>query len=356
VTQETDAWAQDPAGSAEDRVEVLAQVEAAIAAARGHRAALEYGPAIRELSIAERDVLSRLDIAGASAWYAEVQLALAVTAMESGHEGAAEAALARACSVDPARTLGGAEAPPSLVARARSILRAIATGPRGRFELRTNVEGALVTVDERPLGRAPLRVEASVGTHVLRVEAPGHRPWARAIDVLEGSRRAIEVVLAPEPAVEHVRALRAAADARDLDGVVASLGALAAIDRAPRALWLVEASGGALDRAIVVACRASGCSEPIRIDATRVESVLPRDPEAAGEPLDPGAIASARSWLDEPIDTEPPPPPGTPWWEEPWPWVVLGTVALGAIGVSIGVTWPQPRTVEQFRIECPDCW
>jgi hypothetical protein len=340
VTDEPERWAHEPSGSEEARVERLSAIEDRVHEAHEARARLDQARALALLADAERMAHSVLDVPGATAWYAEVEIAIAVTAAEIGRTGLAEAALARATAVDPTRTLRGAEATPDLVASAAAIGRAIATGPRGRFDLRASAPGATVTLDGRRLGEAPLGVETSVGSHVLRVDAPGHRSWARVIDVLEGGRAAIDVVLAPEPGLEIARELRAAVDALTHDRVVVSLAALEALGRAPRALWLVEASEGAIDRAIVVACRASGCSAPIRIDAGRVESMMPRDPDRATEPLDRHTLSDARDWLDEPIPVEPPPPPPAPLWEEPWAWAIAGALVLGGVAAAVGATWP----------------
>lgn len=350
VSTEDARWAHEPGGSAEARVARLARVERLIREAHEARTSLRPREALARLYDAEAEARAALDVPGASAWYAEVQVALAVMAAEIGQLGLAEAALERAATIDPTRALRAAEAPPDLVARAEAIARRVATGPRGRFELRVlppSIE-AEVWLDGRRIGEAPARVEASVGAHVLRVSAPGHRTWARLVDVLEGARPPVEVALAPEPGLDAARALRAAADAGALDAVVGALGALARADRAPSAVWLVEASEGAIDRALVVACRASGCAAPVRVDAGRAESALPEDPSEPGEPLALASLARARDWLEEPIPIAPPPPPPTPWWEEPWPWIAAGVVVLGAAAVGIGVAWPAP--VEQQRV------
>lgn len=356
ISSEPERWAWEPAGSREARVARLAEVEALVRRAHEARARLDQREAFRLLGEAQEQALASLDVPGAGAWYAEVQIALAVTAAETGQTGLAEAALARAATVDPTRTLRAAEAPPDLVERARAIARSVATGPRGRFELTSPTEGATLWLDGRRLGPAPARVETSVGAHVLRIEAPGHRTWARLVDVLEGARPPVDVALAPEPGLAAARALRDASDARSMERVVAALGALAQAGRGPDALWLVEVSAGAMDRAVVVACRAEGCAEPVRVDAARAESVLPRDPDELGPPLVSRALARARDWLDEPIPIVPPPPPPTPLWEEPWPWVIAGIVVVGAAAAGIGATWPQPTQRERVVVDTGDAW
>lgn len=347
---EGERWSDEPAVLREELVEQLAEVEALLHQAREARARLEAARAFDLLERADRLARASLEVPGASAWYAEVQLAIAVAAAEAGQTSLAEAALARASTIDPGRTLGAAEAPPPLVARAERVAREVASGPRGRFEVQASVPGARVALDGRELGEAPLLVEAPVGTHVLRVEAPGHRTWARTIDVFEGSRPEISIGLSPEPATEVARAMRAASEARDIDGVVAALAALRRMERAPRGLWLVEVSSGATDRALLVGCRPDGCSAPIRLDVGRVESALPEDLEALPGTLEAAALASARRWLDEPIATDiAPPPPRMR--ADAWLWALVGVAATGAVVGVLVATAPGPTSRAQYVVD-----
>ncbi|MCZ7678258.1 MAG: PEGA domain-containing protein [Sandaracinaceae bacterium] len=147
-----------------------------------------------------------------------------------------------------------AEARPDLVARSRAAVQAAITGPRGRFEVRADAEGARVFLDDRPLGALPRVVEATVGPHVVRVDAPGHASFAQLVEVLEGDRAPIAVELAPTSELAAAeRALAAAREGR-ARAVADALGALAA----PVSVWLVWAGAGARDRAVAVALRARG--------------------------------------------------------------------------------------------------
>lgn len=165
--------------------------------------------------------------------------------------------------------------------------------------------------------------------------------------MFEGGRPAIEIALAPEPALEAARSLRAASERGDISALEHALAALASLGRAPRALWLVEVSDGALERAIVVPCRPARCEAPILLDVGRVESALPEDPDLAEQELVAGDLSRARDWLEEPVPIEAPPPTAPPWWQEPWPWVIAGIVVAGGIAAGIGAGYQEPAPVIQ---------
>ena len=201
----------------------------------------------------------------------------------------------------------------------------------------------------------------SPGVHVLRVDAPGHRTYARRIDVHPGTRAALEVELTPEPALREARALRRAADELDIAGVEAALVSLAEAGGAVRAmpergpigaLWLVRVSGGPIERAVVVPCDSEGCRAPLELEGS-----TPAEPLAAleGEPLERRGLELALSWLDEPLPEAPPPLPSD-WWEEPWPWAIGGAVIGVAIAIGVGVAISEGPAEPQrvIRIEPGD--
>jgi hypothetical protein len=169
------AWAasSEPVDSVTpDRLEVLARIDELVVRARESAVRLEERDALQSLARAEELAIQHLDVPGMAAWYAEIELAIALTAAQAELGGLADAALSRAASVDPSRAVQVGEARPELVERSRAALRALATGPRGRFEVSASVPGARAYLDDRLLGSLPRAVEAARGTHVLRIEAP----------------------------------------------------------------------------------------------------------------------------------------------------------------------------------------
>ncbi len=316
-----EAWARarEPIGTVErERLVVLSQIEQLLVGARHARSRFREADARELLGRAEALADRSLDVPGMAAWYAEVQLAIAITAAQVGAAELSEAALRRAASVDASRTVQPAEAHPDVVGRARSIARAAATAPRGRFEVRSDAPGAVAFLDDAPVGALPTTVEAPVGPHVLRVDAPAHRSWASLVTVFEGDRPAIEVALSPTPALAAAR--RASAQARDgeLDALVGTLAALPD----PPAVHRLQPGAGGLDRALLTTCRASGCRGPMELEGDALEGPLA------------ASTAEGLRWLAErptvAID-------GPEWWEAWYVWAAVAVVVAAGIGVGIGV-------------------
>lgn len=346
VYTEAEAWAYEAGGDSHARVQTLVAVEAAIVRAQRARARLDEARALAALDDAHRALLRVLDVPGSTQYLAEIELARAATAAQLGDMGVAEAALRRALTLDPERGLRAAEAPPDLVARADAIANLIALGARGSFVVRCAVPEAEVWIDDRRVGPAPARLDLAVGTHIVRVSAPGHLPYAALIDVLAGPRASMEVVLSAEPGTAAARALRDAIDREHEPAIVSALELLGRSESAPASVWLVEVGQGPLERAVVRRCTTDGCEAPMRIDESRVESVLPAEDAELRERSTPTRVAAARAWLEEPLPVLPPPPAPPEFWQQPWPWVVLGVVVAGAAAAAIGTSIPQATDID----------
>ena len=320
------AWADEaaPLGTVDlARLHVLGEIEALLMSARRSAARLEERRALGELARAEALAEQHLAVPGMAAWYAEIELAIATTASQAGLTSLARAALRRAASVDPARTVQAAEAPPELVEQSREVARAMATGPHGRFEVRADAPGAEVFLDDRPLGALPRTAEAAVGRHVLRVEAPGHRAYAQVIDVLEGERAPVVVSLAPSEARIAARRAEAAASAGDLDALAGVLAAASSLE--PPSVRVVWIGSGELNRALSVRCGARGCGSPSRLEGDRAR---PTDE----------AMPAALAWLD--VSPSIVAAPDEPWWEQWYVWAGAGAVVAAAIAAIIAIAQP----------------
>ncbi|HJL18815.1 MAG TPA: PEGA domain-containing protein [Sandaracinaceae bacterium LLY-WYZ-13_1] len=332
-------WARgtQPAGTVTpDRLEVVERVQRLLVRAKGHAARLRERDALADLARAEALAERHLEIPGMAAWYAEVQLAVALTAAQAGLEGLSDAALRRAASVDPGRGVQAAEARPEVVARGRAAVRAAVTGPRGRFEVRADAPGAMVFLDDRALGPAPRIVEAPVGPHVLRIDAGGHRGWARVVTVFEGDRPPVVVRLAPTARTQAARRARDAARAGRPEAVAAALAELG--PRAPR-VWLLWPGAGPRDRAVLMGCEPGGCGAVRRLDGDAPVAVPTLGESAADD-----ALAAAHRWSAAPDgDGEPAPP----WWERWYVWAAVGAV-VGAAAAAVGVVAAQPGEDQGF--------
>jgi serine/threonine-protein kinase len=77
---------------------------------------------------------------------------------------------------------------PAPEAAAKEAIVAVSTSP----------EDAVLTVDGRPAGTAPAILEVPPGRHVIRAEAPQHRPAEREVQVAPGGRLAVQLALVAE--------------------------------------------------------------------------------------------------------------------------------------------------------------
>jgi hypothetical protein len=337
VIREPVGWAEGRALALgaldDDRVKAFEQVERKIVFARGRTAMLRESEALDALAQADRIAQAHADVPGAAAWIAEVQTAIGITASQVGLDELAADAFRRVATLDPSRGVRAAEAPPEVCRRAAEITAAVAMRPRGSFQVRTSAPNARVFLDDRELGTLPRIVRAPVGTHVLRVEAPGRSPWGQVVEVLEGRRPPMVVALAPDPLVVAARRLTGAVatlDAQVADPLRQQLGV--------PAVWLVRVGADDRDRALLMRCVEGGCERPRRLSLDQVPFVLSEPHPAAVEEI---AVATAegRDWMAEEEVIVPPPPP-TPWWRRWYVWVGVGAVVAGAIAAIAVATRP----------------
>lgn len=324
-----------PSATSRARLRALVEVEAFLAEARAHAARLDEGAALAVLERARRLAEEHADVPRAARWLAEVELAIGLVATQASRRALADQAFRRAASLDPDRIVRAAEAAPAVAAHARELALGVATSPESLFVVEVDAPNAIVELAGRVVGEAPIEVRAPAGRHVLRVSAPGHRAWGRALDLFEGRRAPVTIHLAP---TEAERARRAWVDARTFEEARAAL---------PPAteLWWVEARG---ERALFVRCDAHACSEPQRLVRELPETLPPMETSPS--------LVSARVWLaqDEPTELPPPPPPRRPWFRR-WPvWtgIVLG-VAAAAVGIGIAAR-PEPEQRLRVRIDPGD--
>lgn len=332
-----DEWVRgrETGGVRPERLAAIAQVEALLVDARREAGVLREGQALRTLARAEILAETHADVPGSAAWIAEVKTAIGVVAAQAGLVALSEDALGAAATLDPSRILRAAEARPALVARAEAIGRAVANRPTGTFEVFADGPIATIYLDDREVGPAPARVTAPVGRHVVRVVAPGRRPWGRVIDVHEGRRPALHVRLSPTEGLRQARALAAAESPR---AVVAALAALAEAGHVLRVLRL-EVGEGELDRAVVLLCDASGCDRVQRLGVD--DSLSLRGSPAPMARVQRG-LREARAWL---ALGPPPPPPPRAWYRRWYVWTAIGAgLAAAAVGTGVALR-PAPEQV-----------
>lgn len=321
------------------RLAALARIEALLARAAEHAAALAEDEALAALAQAADLGEQLADMPGAAAWNAEIQLRLAVIAAQAGQDGLAESAFRRAATLDAQRRLLDAEAAPEIVARATRVQRESVLGAHGEIEVRVRAGAARVFLDDVAQGSAPARLRAPVGRHLLRVEAPGRVTYGAFIDVLEGARPALVVEPAPVPELERVRALATAAQRGQLARVSQAL----AQESPPGEVLVLETAHGS-PRALLVACAADGCRSALRITNARLPENLP---DAA---LDAGALARDRAWLAPSPSAPAVHDEASPWWHRWYVWAPLAALAAGATATALALSSGEAAPPQRLRV------
>jgi hypothetical protein len=333
-------------GVAEARVKAFGVVEQRLAGARAETAQLNEAEALRLLLQAARTAEDHADVPGAAAWIAEVHSAIAITAAQAGLPAVAESALVRAATLDPERRLRAGEAAPELVARAAEIARSVSSGPIGTFRVESVPAGARVFLDDEEVGATPIDLRGPIGTHVLRVEAAGHHPFGRVLDLLEGQRDPYTVELSPLPALVAARQLTAAVAASDVPAVPGALHDLREAGLSLEA-WLVVVGNGEQDRALALRCSSDGCGRPDRLDGG---ATLPRAGPLLAPALLARELALARGWLTEPVPVTIPEPP-RPWWRRWWVWTLIGVGVIAGATTTGVLVQPEPDQRVRFDVD-----
>jgi hypothetical protein len=331
------AWARLPPAIGSARLGLLVDIERHLAEARGQAAALREADALATLAQAASVSEQLGDVPGASAWQAEIQLRIGATAAQAGLQELAEFSFRRAALLEPGRRLLQAEAPPLVVAAYERVARQLALAPLGSFEVRSAAPVASVFLDDVLQGVAPLRVRAVVGRHLLRVQAAGYRPYGALVDVLEGSRPAIEVALSPEPALAAAEELERAARRGDYDGVVRGLRRVHEFTGSARSVLVIESSPDAR-RALLVPCQVSGCDRAERLPDEAGATPLRHALTAPG-------LRRDRAWLAANAIADESPN----WWQR---WYVWGgaLVVTAAVGATLWALSREPDPDPRLRV------
>jgi hypothetical protein len=66
------------------------------------------------------------------------------------------------------------------------------------------VEGATIRLDGEAVGTGTVELELPPGPHEIEIEAPGHVPFERSVEVRPGERSEVEATLAPIAAGEDL--------------------------------------------------------------------------------------------------------------------------------------------------------
>lgn len=311
----------------------LNDIDAAMALARRATVALREDEALRMLARAEQLLLDTLELPGAAEHYAELQLQIGVSAAHGGKTELADAAFARAASVDPTRHLLAGEASPEVVSLARRAFERMANAREGVLHVHTNVTAARVFIDDAELGSAPLSVRIRSGVHVLRVEADDHTAYARLFDMLEGDRPALDIALSPEPLAESLQRLDGARSEHSASEIEAMRARVFQLEPTLELLVFGQRAGergwfARCDQSLcTIVTYSSGVAAPLRVRRT--------------ESLSSNTLDAARAWMTPVVVSKR--SDAAPLWQQWYVWAAAGAIVVSA-GLWVGVaTQPDPQ-------------
>jgi hypothetical protein len=99
----------------------------------------------------------------------------------------------------------------------------------GQLEITTQPKSAEIALDGNPIGTGAFAGQVAVGSHVLRVAAPGFTPVARPIAIAGQTTLATQIVLDPQVTDADSAAAQAARDAEALRGLYGQVTVFGAI-------------------------------------------------------------------------------------------------------------------------------
>lgn len=326
----------------------LTRAEGMLQRARQHAGRLEEALALGVLIEADRILDGLLHVPGTATLYAEVQTVIGLVAAQADMEGLALSALRRAAVVDPARGVRAAETTPAWMMRATQLSREVATGPVAEIPVTANVEGAQVYLDDRLQGTTPLRVRATRGDHLMRVEAEGYRALGTWLFADAGTRPEVHVRLSPEPVAQALAALEASAGSGDWTQTRAVLGDLQRMSLPLEAVWLLRTATVRPDRALVTRCTTDSCEPTRRLELDEVATGggygVALDPTGLGREREP----RNREWLNAPPLTTEIPEVAPAWWSR-WYFWGAAAVLVGSV-TAAGVALNQEPEARRLRV------
>jgi hypothetical protein len=250
----------------------------------------------------------------------------------------APAVLALALALDPSRPITLAEFSPDVVEAVDAVRAAPAALQRVRVA--TRPAGAMVSVDGKELGRAPLDVQVTRGQHLVVVRAPLHRPAVQGMVVGDAPAN---VDLALEPDDDALRLAAGAEPGRSeaaQQGLVDAVLQLADLDEV-----VVAAVGDRRGGPALIVQRCAGA--PARCTAA-VEIGFGERAGLAAAARDAWQAVRAATLRDPPSvigDVQDRPAPGgCRLCRSPLVWTGVGAVVLGAVVAIVvsGASRPPP--------------
>jgi hypothetical protein len=254
----------------------------------------------------------------------------------------APAVLALALALDPDRPITLAEFSPDVVEAVDAVRAAPAAFQRVRVA--SAPPGALISIDGKELGRAPLDVQVTRGQHLVVARAPLHRPAVQGLVVgepatvelaLERDDEAARLAAGAEPglaAPAEQELIDAAIRFADLDEVVIA----AVVDRRGGPTLIAQRCAGAPARCTAVVEVGFGDRAGLAAAAREAWQAAQRGAQAGASSDAPTVIAESK---------QRPPPTGCRLCRNPLVWTGFGAVVVGTVIAIVVASQSRPPPV-----------
>ena len=221
-----------------------------------------FDDAARQLQAARAAIVPLVALPGGAELYADASLRLGIVLAHLSRDDDSRAAIALALALDPDRPITLAEFSPdalALVDTARAASASIATR---HVLVAAEPAGALVAVDGRELGAAPVEADLAIGAHVVVARAPLHAGGAIAATV-DATTTSLRVELAPDPDAE---AIADGADAATTDDATRRLvEATLRYGDVDAVVLVAEAERRGAPALLVERCTTAGCTGEVEV-------------------------------------------------------------------------------------------
>jgi len=150
--------------------------------------------AAQRLSVARTEAEALIALPGGAEVYADAALRLGIVLSHLGRRAEAQTVFALALALDPERPITKAEFDPDVV----DTIEAVRMAPPVLEKLRvtSNPAGALVRLDGREVGRAPIELDVPRGQHVIVARLPQHQPAVQGFAIERAGQ--LELMLDPD--------------------------------------------------------------------------------------------------------------------------------------------------------------
>ena len=157
--------------------------------------------AAQRLTTARTEAEALLALPGGSEVYADAALRLGIVLAHLGRKQEATTVFALAVALDPDRPVTKAEFDPDVVEAIEAVR--VATPASGKLRVTSRPAGALVRIDGKELGRAPVELEVPRGQHVIIGRLPQHQAAVQGVALGESPAQ-LDLELDPDREVARL--------------------------------------------------------------------------------------------------------------------------------------------------------